>query len=373
MFRSVSSAPRLRSQSICRAVAVALAGTMITAALAGCGKSEDSKASATTDSGGAKAEAPTTVRLGYFPNLTHAPALIGVQNGLFKKALGQNKLEAQIFKAGPEAVEALFADALDITYIGPNPAINAYSKSNGEAVRVVSGSTSGGAALVTREGLNSAVDLKGKKIASPQLGNTQDVALRSWLESTGLKTDSSGGGDVSIEPQENADALAAFVAGKIDGAWIPEPWVTRFVQEGKGHILVDEGTLWPDGKYVTTHIIVRTKFLDEHPSAVKAVLAAHLEALDLITSDPTAAKTAANAALKAAAGKSLKDEVLNDAWKRLTFTADPVASSLAKSAEDGVKVGLTKPVSNLAGIYALDTINELLKARGEAAVSGIDS
>ena len=155
----------------------------------------------------------------------------------------------------------MFADAIDITFIGPNPAINAYAKSNGEAVRVISGSTSGGAFLVVRPDINTAQDLKGKKIATPSLGNTQDVALRAWLKSNGLATDTAGGGDVSVVPQENAQTLETFIAGTIDGAWVPEPWATRLIQDGGAKVLVDERDLWPDGKYVTTHLLVATKFL----------------------------------------------------------------------------------------------------------------
>ena len=164
----------------------------------------------------------------------------------------------------------MFADALDITFIGPNPSINAYAQSNGEAIRIVAGTTSGGAYLVVKPDITSAEDLRGKTVATPQLGNTQDVALRSWLKDQDLSTDTSGGGDVAIKPQENADTLTAFKDGSIDGAWVPEPWATRLIKEGGGKVLVDEKTLWPDGKYVTTQLIVRTKFLEQYPGTVKA-------------------------------------------------------------------------------------------------------
>src|SRR5262245_56747712 len=202
-----------------------------------------------------KSTEPVNVRLGYFPNVTHAPALVGVEGGLFQKALGKNTLDVKTFNAGPEEVTALLAGALDIGYIGPNPSVNAYVQSNGEAVRVVGGSTSGGAYLVVKPDINKAADLKGKRVASPQLGNTQDVALRTWLKKAGLETDAQGGGDVSIAPQENALTLDAFKQGQIAGAWVPEPWATRLVTEAGGKILVDERTLWPEGKYITTNII----------------------------------------------------------------------------------------------------------------------
>ena len=163
----------------------------------------------------------------------------------------------------------MFSGALDASFIGPNPAINGYAKSKGEALRIVAGTTSGGASLVVREGINAPADLQGKTLATPSLGNTQDVALRAWLKDQGFATDTAGGGDVHITPQDNADTLAAFKTGAIDGAWVPEPWATRLVNEGGGHVLVNEKDLWPDGKFVTTHLIVTTEFLDEHPDTVK--------------------------------------------------------------------------------------------------------
>jgi NitT/TauT family transport system substrate-binding protein len=284
---------------------------------------------------------------------------MGVENGLFEEALGDSPLEIHTFNAGPEAVEALFSGALDITYIGPNPAINAYAQSGGEAVRIIAGSTSGGAALVVRDGIDDPADLAGTTLATPQLGNTQDVALRSWLAEQGYDTDTTGGGEVSIAPQANADTLAALQAGTIDGAWVPEPWVTRLVQEGGGHVLVDERDLWPDGRFVTTHLVARTEFLDEHPDLVRRVLEGHLAALDLIAADPEAAREAVNTQIAAITDQPLPDEVLAEAWSNLEFTADPIATSLDESARDAVAVGLLEPV-DLEGIYALDLLNQLL-------------
>ena len=192
---------------------------------------------------------PATLRLGYFPNVTHAPAIIGVETGLFAEALGANvTLESTTFNSGTEVIEAMFSGALDASFIGPNPAINGYAKSNGEEVRIVAGTTSGGASLVVREGIDAPEDLAGTKLATPSLGNTQDVALRAWLQEQGYTTDTAGGGDVTITPQDNADTLTAFQTGAIDGAWVPEPWATRLVNEGGGHVLVDERDIWPDGR-----------------------------------------------------------------------------------------------------------------------------
>ena len=206
---------------------------------------------------------PVELRLGYFPNVTHATALAGIKQGFFEEALPDNvTLTTTPFNAGPEAVEAIFSGGLDASFIGPNPAINAFARSKGEAIRIVSGATSGGAYLVVKPEITSAAQLKGKKLATPQLGNTQDVALRAWLKEQGLSSDAQGGGDVSILPQPNAQTLDTFRSGDIDGAWVPEPWATRLVQEGGGTVLVDERDLWPDGQYVTTHLVVTPTFLE---------------------------------------------------------------------------------------------------------------
>lgn len=361
----------VRSRARWLGVAVVVLASVVVAAA--CGSSGGGASTAATSGGSsgtlALSSDPVTVRLGYFPNITHAPALVGVQEGLFKAALPANvTLETKTFNAGPAAVEALFGDALDITYVGPNPTINAFQKSNGEAVRIVAGSTSGGAYFVVNPSINGAADLKGKTVATPQLGNTQDVALRAWLKSQGLSSDTSGGGDVSIKPQENADTLTAFKAGDIAGAWVPEPWATRLVQEGGGKVLVDEKTLWPEGQYVTTQIIVRTPFLNQHPDVVQAILSGHLAALDAIQNDPAGSQKAANDAIEAATQKRLPDKVISAAWKNLEFTYDPISSSLAKAAQDAVDAGTLKDVK-LEGIYSLDILNNLLIAQGKAPVT----
>jgi NitT/TauT family transport system substrate-binding protein len=296
---------------------------------------------------------------------------VGVQKGFFKEKLGNlATLETKTYNAGSDALNAMFADGVDITYIGPNPSINGYQKSNGDAVRIVSGSTSGGAALVVKSDVNSAQDLKGKTIATPQLGNTQDVAARTWLKAQGLSTDTSGGGDVSIKPQDNGDTLNAFKAGDIAGAWVPEPWGTRLVQEGGGKVLVDEKTLWPDGKFDTTNILVAKKFLDAHPDVVKAILDAHLEALDYIKSNPADSQKLANAEIKNVTQKALDDKVVAASWTNMEFTADPLASTLAKNANDAKDIGQLKS-TDIKNIYDLTILNQLLQAKGQPPVKGL--
>ncbi|MDO8362489.1 MAG: ABC transporter substrate-binding protein [Actinomycetota bacterium] len=328
-----------------------------------------------TDASGSTVPAPLagTVRLGFFPNVTHAPALVGVAEGTFAAALGDGvSLQTSTFNAGTEAVEALLAESLDITFIGPNPAINAHARSGGEAIRIISGSTSGGAYLVVKPELTSVEQLAGTTLATPSLGNTQDVALRAWLKENGLETTPDGGGDVSILPQSNSTTLESFLAGDIDGAWVPEPWATRLVEEGGGTVLVDERDLWPatGGEYVTTHVIVRTDFLTAHPDLVKAVLVGLADALALIEADPAKAQADVIAQITDITGSEPSAEVIAASFDHLTFTLDPIAPSLQKSADDAVAVGLLEPVE-LAGIYDLSLLNEILAERGEPEVEGL--
>lgn len=358
-----------------RPVTIALAVTGLLA-LAACG-SDDPKASSETTAAPASSTAETsapaegesvTLRLGYFPNVTHAPALVGLQEGLFQDSLGPNvTLETSAFNAGPEAIEAIASGALDASFIGPNPAINYFAKTNGEGIRIVSGTTSGGAFFVVKPEINGPEDLKGTSVASPQLGGTQDVALRSWLKDNGLETDTAGGGDVSVLPQANADTLAAFIDGSIAGAWVPEPWATRLILEGGGKVLVDERDLWPDGQYVTTHLIVTTEFLEKHPDTIAALLKGVVASIDAIEADPAAAQAATNAGIAEITDKPLKDEVIQAAWENLHFTVDPIASSLTESAKDAEAIGLLDPV-DLTGIYDLTILNSVLAELGRDPV-----
>lgn len=343
-----------------RRAAGAVVALSVLAAVAGCGGNDDGAGDA--------AGTAATLRLGYFPNVTHAAPVIGVAKDFYAKRLGGTKLETQTFNAGPAEVEAMLAGDLDAGYIGPNPAINAYAKTKGAGIRIIAGATSGGASLVVQPGITSAAGLKGKRIASPQLGNTQDVALRAWLKSNGLTPSSQGvTGDVQVEPSENATTLQLFQDGKIDGAWVPEPWASRLVLEGGGKVLVDEKTLWPGGKFVTTHLIVRTEFLEKYPATVKGLLEGQVDTDDWIGKNEAEAKTTVNAELKRITTKPLKQPVLDRAWDNIEITTDPVASSLKKSADDAIAAGLLKEV-DLKGIYDLTLLREVLAGRGGAPV-----
>ncbi len=340
---------------------LALAATALLAAtsLTACGKS-DAKSSASGDA--------STIRLGYFPNITHAPALVGVNKGFYQDALGSTKLETKTFNAGGDALTALLSGAIDASYIGPNPAINGWAQTQGKGLKIIAGSTSGGAGLVVQANITSAQDLKGKKVATPQLGNTQDVAVRAWLKAQGLATNTQGGGDVSITPQANSATLQAFAQGSIAGAWVPEPYLTQLVQQSKGKVLVDEKTLWPQGQFVTTQLVVTQTFLSKYPDTVKKLLQGQLKSIDYIASNKADAQAAANAQLASLSGKPLKDSILQAAFSDMSFTNDPIASSLYTGAQHAEAVGLLKTV-DLKGIYDLDPLNALLKADGKPAVS----
>ena len=310
-----------------------------------------------------------TLRIGYFPNINHAQAVIGLGNGDFQKALGNNvKVETFQFNAGPSAIESLLANRIDASYIGPNPAINGYVVSDGKDVRVIAGATSGGASFVVRNdsGINTVKDLGGKKFASPQLGNTQDVALRKYLVDNGFKT-TENGGNVTVTPVANADILTLFLKKELDGAWVPEPWATRLVKEANGKILIDERDLWPpEGKFVTAHIIVRPDYLKENPDVIKKLITAHVNETQWINSNKEQAIKEFNVQLKKLTGKELPEDVLAESLTRLEFTDDPVKSSLLKSANDAYDLGFLakgKARPNLDGIYDLTLLNQVLSEK----------
>lgn len=308
---------------------------------------------------------PVTLRAGYFPNITHSQALIGLARGDFAEALGDNvTLQPIEFNAGPSVIEALFAGEIDLSYIGPNPAINGYVQSDGEALRIVAGATSAGAALVVRPDANiqSPADLAGKRLATPQLGNTQDVALRDYLVANGLNTTEQGG-DVEIIPTQNSQILDLFRQGEIQGAWVPEPWASRLVVDGGGEVFLDERELWPEGDFVTAHIIVSTEFLEAHPEVVKNWLTAHVTLTEWENENPEEAQTLLNGEIERITGSKLSDEVLTQAWSRLRITWDPISSSLLKSAQAAYTAGFLEEEPDLGGIYDLTVLNEVLREK----------
>ncbi|WP_066288009.1 ABC transporter substrate-binding protein [Arthrobacter sp. B6] len=352
-------------------------------ALVGGGVAVASAVSANSPSAGTSAEAAAPagspaaeLKLGYFGNVTHAPALVGISKDYIAEELGDTRLSTQVFNAGPAAIEALNAGAIDATYIGPNPAINSFVKSGGESVNIIAGAAAGGAQLVVRPEITSAAGLLGKTLASPQLGGTQDVALRAWLAAQGYRTNVDGSGDVSINPTENAQTLKLFQDGKLDGAWLPEPWASRLVLTAGAKVLVDEKELWDGslagkaGEFPTTILIVNRKFAADHPDTVKALLQGHVKSVEWLNSAAADEKaTVINAALKDAAGAELKADVIDRSLKNIVFTVDPLAGTYPKLLKDGVDAGTTKQ-ADISGIFDLSALNEVTGEKTSAAGLG---
>lgn len=344
-----------------RILALAVSLLLLIPLAAACG--DDDATPAPGSSSTATAPKQVTLRLGYFPNITHAQPLIGVADGTFARELGPNvKLAVKTFNAGPAAIEAMFAGEIDAAYIGPNPAINGFVKSNGEALRIVAGAASGGASLVVRadRNINAPADFKGKKIASPQLGNTQDVALRAWLMANGHETKEHGG-DVTVLPTASADTLTLFKKGDIDGAWVPEPWATRLVLEAGGKVFLGEQSLWPGGQFVTTHLIVSTDYLKDHAGVVESLVRANVKVTEWINANPEEAKALVNSEIGRLTSAPLSKETIDGAWQNIVFTYDPIASSLKKSAEDAFALGfLGDKKPDLSKIYDLTLLTKVL-------------
>jgi NitT/TauT family transport system substrate-binding protein len=349
-----------------RRVVLAAGVAAIAALAAGCGSSAASSGSSSNSSNSSQ---HVTLRLGLLANITHASALVALNKGFFTKNLGDGvTLKTSVFSSGTDETTALLAGQLDAAYVGPNPAINAWQKSSGKAIKIISGAASGGAALVVKSSISSVGQLKGQKVATPSLGNTQDVALRYYLKSHGLTTTQTGGGDVSVTPiKPNSDAVLQFKSGQIAGGWEPAPYDAEMVADG-GKVLVNEANLWPGGKFVTTNLVVSQAFLKAHASVVSDLLKGQIEANNYIHQNTSAAEASANAELTTLLGKGLKSSALAASFKQITFTDDPIASSLATDAKHAVAVGLLQPV-NLNGIYDLGPLNALLKADGQPQVS----
>jgi NitT/TauT family transport system substrate-binding protein len=346
-------------RKVLAATIAAVGGALLAA---GCSSSSSSSAPAAGGSASSSAAAPVTVRLGYLANITHAPALIAVKNGYFTKELGSaGSVKSTVYTSGTQETTAILAGQIDAAYVGPNPAINAWQKSNGTAIKIVSGVATGGASIVVQPSVTSAAQLKGKSVATPSLGNTQDVAARYWLKQQGLATSTTGGGDVTIKPTApNSAAVLEFKSGQIAGASEPSPYDVEMVQEGGKVLLTEPG--------VTTVLMVTQSFLSAHPAVVADLLKANLDALSYIKSNPSGAAAAANGELAAYTGKPLKAGVLTPSFKEITFTDDPDAASLTQDAQQATAVGLLSSV-NLNGIFDLDPLNTILKATDQPAVS----
>jgi NitT/TauT family transport system substrate-binding protein len=318
---------------------------------------------------GSNSNSVKTLRIGYFPNINHAQAVIGFGNGDFQKALGNNvKVQTTVFNAGPSAIEALLAKRIDATYVGPNPAINGYVVSDEKDLKIIAGASSGGASFVVgnNAGINSPKDLAGKRLASPELGNTQDISLRSYLLKNGLKTTDQGG-SVVLTPVANPDILTLFLKKQLDGAWVPEPWATRLVNEANGRIFLDERNIWPGGKFVTANIAVSTDYLKNNQDVISKLLAAHVNETVWINSHKDEAVRAFNIQVKKLTGKSIPQDELKQAFSRIDFTYDPIKLSLFQSANNAYNLGLLakgKPRPDLSGIFDLTILDQVLKSKG---------
>ncbi len=310
------------------------------------------------------------LRLGHFPNLTHAQALYARANGTFEKAIGV-PIKWTSFNAGPSAIEALFTDAIDMTFVGPSPTINGYLKSRGTKFVIIAGAASGGSGLVVRKdsGIQAETDFNDKMIGTPQLGNTQDVAARVWFAQKGYRLKEKGG-RLGLVALSNPDQLTLFRKKQIDGAWTVEPWVSRLEIEGGGVLFLDEKTLWPEGRYVTTHLVVNKAFLSNHRELVKKLLAAHVEVTQQINADKAASGKILNAELKKETGKAMAETVVEKAMGRVEFTWDPISSSLYKCAEASHQVGFIRKKPDLQGIYELGLLNEVLKEKNLPPLPG---
>jgi len=313
---------------------------------------------------------PSGIRLGYFPNITHAQALYGRASGNFEKAIGV-PIEWATFNAGPTAIEAIFTGAIDATFVGPGPAINGYIKSRGEKFVIVCGAASGGAALVVRgdSTIKTDKDFSGKTIATPQLGNTQDIAAREWLREKGYRLTAQGG-TVNLMALANADQLVSFKSKQIDAAWTIEPWVSRLELEAGGKIFLEEKELWPNGKYVTTHLIVSRAYLKSNPEAVRKLIQATVEATQAINSDKLAAEKLLNQQIRKDTSKALAEGVIRRSLERVELTWDPVSSSLGKVADSAYAIHFLSKQPDLTGIYNLSLLNEVLKEKGLPPVFG---
>jgi NitT/TauT family transport system substrate-binding protein len=352
---TISLSSRWRQAAGAAALA-AIAATGLTA----CG--DDANASSGGDDG-------VALQLGYFPNLTHGTALVGIEQGLYEEKLAEDRSTVQFaeFDSGSDTITALLNGDLAATYIGPVPALTAYAQSQGN-VSVIAGAASGGAALVVSDDIASVEDLEGKTIATPGEFNTQDIAARAYLKEQGFEINPDGSGDVKLTPQDNSVIIQAFRQGEIDGAWVPEPYASIMVNDG-GKVLVDEADLWPGGQFVTTHLLVNNDFLEENPEAVSDLLEAHVEANDYINSNPGEAKQLIADKLVELTGAELPDDVFESAWNNLTFTNDPISASLEEDAKDSYDAGaLEEPIDDFSAIYNLDQLNEILSAKGEEQV-----
>lgn len=296
----------------------------------------------------------TVLRFGHFPNVTHAQGVIAHAltregKGWFEQRLGPNvEIQWFTYNAGPAAMEAIFAGSLDLTYVGQGPALNAHFKSNGQEIRIISGAANGGAALVVKadSSIKAPADFRGKKIATPQLGNTQDISCRAWLKAQGFKVTQTGG-DVLVLPTANPDQLPLFQKGSVDAVWTVEPWVTRLVRDANGKIFLD------DNNVLTTWLASSVKFLKDHRDLAKKIADANVELTQWIQAHPDEAQQKLIAELKAETKSDFAPEAVAQAWKRIKFTTEVSRDLLNKAVQDGKDAGFLKGATDTSKLVEI--------------------
>ncbi|HST31597.1 MAG TPA: ABC transporter substrate-binding protein [Chthoniobacterales bacterium] len=294
----------------------------------------------------------TKIRIGHFSNITHAQGVIAHAlsrqgKGWFEQRLGTDtKIEWFVYNAGPSAMEAIFANSIDLTYVGPGPALNAYTKSNGAEIRLIAGAADGGAGLIVQpdQNLKAPADFRGKKIATPQLGNTQDISCRAWLTEGGLKITQLGG-DASVIPTANPDQLGLFKGKQIDAVWTVEPWLTRIEKEAAGKVIVEETDT------ATTILVSRAKFLNQQRDLVRKILQAHMELTDWIAKNPDEAQRLIKAELLAETRSDMSPDTIATGWKRIAFTSEIPRASVEKFVQNSVRAGFIKTAPDLSKLF----------------------
>jgi NitT/TauT family transport system substrate-binding protein len=369
MPRSGKSPLALSTVFSLRSVAALAIGALTLGVTSACAHASTGTTTTTTSATGTAAAgtAASSLRLGYFANVTHSTAIAEVANGTLQKDLGSTKLATTIYTAGPAEMTALLGGQLDAAYVGPSSALSAWTKSDKQGLTIIAGAETGGAELVVDPSITTAAQLKGTTIADPQLGNTQDVALRYWLKEQGYSTTLQGGGQVTVQPEANSTTLTLFKEGKIQGAWVPEPWASRLVLEGKGHVLVDEKTLWPGGQFATTNLVVSNTYLAAHPQTVAELLDSQITTNSWILANPAAAQTLISGAIKKLTGSTITAAEIQRSWSEESVTNDPLVSSLSEELAHAVSDGLLKNTS-LTGIFNLTLLNQELTKAGQSTV-----
>ena len=302
------------------------------------------------------------IRIAYFPNIGHAIPIVGMENGFFQNSLGdQVKIETRVFDSGPQAIESLFGNSIDLAYVGPGPAINGFLNSENHNVKILAGAASGGASFIVHPDseINFASDFAGKKIAAPQIGNTQDVSLRNYLSENGLRT-AEKGGSVIVYNIPNPDIYTLFVKGDIDGAWIPEPWATILVTELNGKRLFHEEDLWPNQEFASVLLIANADFVEKNPESIIDLLKSHHETATWINQNPIETRIIFNNFLNSHLGQSLSDDIVDVALSNIVITADPLPDSVYSFAEKANALGyLGRNGYDLSGIFYYFDTNSL--------------